>query len=147
LKEIGINIEGVSKRFGKTIAVDNVSLKIYRGELFSILNPNGAGKTLGGFIETGISILITIIVGIIVFGAKIMWNPFNPAHLLLISLLILGELSTIGIGLIISIFAKSGRGASGIASAIAWPLMMLTEIVLPKWLLPPNLKYYHIFYH
>ena len=40
-----IQIEGVSKRFGQALAVDNVSLDIYRGELFTILGGSGCGKS------------------------------------------------------------------------------------------------------
>lgn len=40
-----IEIEGVSKWYGKTLAVDQLSLHIPRGELFAFLGPNGAGKT------------------------------------------------------------------------------------------------------
>jgi putrescine transport system ATP-binding protein len=40
-----IEIEGLSKRFGEFIAVDNVDLKIYRRELFTILGGSGCGKT------------------------------------------------------------------------------------------------------
>ena len=40
-----IRIKGVSKLFGDFVAVDNVSLDIRRGELFSILGGSGCGKT------------------------------------------------------------------------------------------------------
>ncbi len=40
-----IEIEGLTKRFGDFIAVDNVDLKIYRRELFTILGGSGCGKT------------------------------------------------------------------------------------------------------
>lgn len=40
-----IKIQSVSKHFGPFIAVDNVDLEIYKGELFSLLGGSGCGKT------------------------------------------------------------------------------------------------------
>ncbi|MDO5570463.1 MAG: ABC transporter ATP-binding protein [Bacteroidales bacterium] len=40
-----IDIENVSKHYAKTVAVDNVSLNIEKGEIFGIIGPDGAGKT------------------------------------------------------------------------------------------------------
>jgi ABC-2 type transport system ATP-binding protein len=40
-----ISVSGVSKRFGRTLAVDDVSFEVARGEILGLLGPNGAGKT------------------------------------------------------------------------------------------------------
>ena len=37
-----ITFENVTKRYGKVVAVDNVSLSIDEGEFFALLGPNGA---------------------------------------------------------------------------------------------------------
>jgi spermidine/putrescine transport system ATP-binding protein len=51
-----VTLEGVTKRFDETVAVDNLSLEIERGKFFAMLGPSGCGKTttlrmIGGFEE------------------------------------------------------------------------------------------------
>ncbi|MDA1352783.1 MAG: ABC transporter ATP-binding protein [Proteobacteria bacterium] len=40
-----IEISGVSKRYGRVLALDDISLNVPRNTLFALLGPNGAGKT------------------------------------------------------------------------------------------------------
>lgn len=44
-KQIGINIDGVTKRFGPVVALDNVSMQFQPGTLYGVIGPAGAGKT------------------------------------------------------------------------------------------------------
>jgi spermidine/putrescine transport system ATP-binding protein len=54
MPEVDIRLDRVTKAFGDTIAVDDLSLDIEEGEFFSMLGPSGCGKTttlrmIGGF--------------------------------------------------------------------------------------------------
>jgi ABC-2 type transport system ATP-binding protein len=40
-----IAVSNLGKRYGRTVAVDDVSLQVFEGEIFGLIGPNGAGKT------------------------------------------------------------------------------------------------------
>lgn len=50
-----IEVKNVTKKFGDFTAVDNISFKVNKGEIFAFLGPNGAGKT------TSIKMLTTLL--------------------------------------------------------------------------------------
>jgi ABC-2 type transport system ATP-binding protein len=51
----GLSVDGLTKRFGDRLAVDNLSFSVAAGEVFGFLGPNGAGKT------TTVRMLATVI--------------------------------------------------------------------------------------
>src|SRR6267378_2130975 len=40
-----IKVEGLTKRYARNIAVDNISFEVDKGQIVGFLGPNGAGKT------------------------------------------------------------------------------------------------------
>ena len=53
---LSVEVHGLSRRFGDTVALRDVSLEVGPGELYGIIGPDGAGKT------TLIRILVTLLV-------------------------------------------------------------------------------------
>jgi ABC-2 type transport system ATP-binding protein len=43
--DVVIEAKGLTKKYGKAVAVDHISFTVGRGEIFGLLGPNGAGKT------------------------------------------------------------------------------------------------------
>jgi len=40
-----IKVQGLTKRYARTVAVDNISFEVEKGQIVGFLGPNGAGKT------------------------------------------------------------------------------------------------------
>jgi ABC-2 type transport system ATP-binding protein len=53
--DVAIEAAGLTKRYGEKVAVDNLTLRIARGEVFGLLGPNGAGKTTTILMLLGLS--------------------------------------------------------------------------------------------
>lgn len=50
-----IRVDHLTKKFGDSIAVDDISFRVAEGEIFAFLGPNGAGKS------TTIKMLVTLL--------------------------------------------------------------------------------------
>ena len=45
MSDLVIRTDELTKRYGKILAVDGLSLEVPRGRIFGLLGPNGSGKT------------------------------------------------------------------------------------------------------
>ncbi|MDJ0111304.1 ATP-binding cassette domain-containing protein, partial [Rhodococcus erythropolis] len=49
-----LTIDGISKRYGDVVALDNLSFEVRPGEIFGFVGSNGAGKTTTMRIALGV---------------------------------------------------------------------------------------------
>jgi ABC-2 type transport system ATP-binding protein len=68
-----IQTEGLTKRYGDVLAVDDLSLSVPQGSVFGLLGPNGAGKTT--IIGTLLGLLTPTSGRISLFGAEVQGRP------------------------------------------------------------------------
>jgi ABC-2 type transport system ATP-binding protein len=66
-----IEATGLTKSYGKAVAVDHVSFTVGRGEIFGLLGPNGAGKTTTILMMLGLTEIS---------GGEVRVLGFNPAR-------------------------------------------------------------------
>lgn len=52
--EFAVQLSNVTRKYGKLVAVDGLSLEIGNGEIFGLLGPNGAGKSTAIHLITGL---------------------------------------------------------------------------------------------
>jgi ABC-2 type transport system ATP-binding protein len=70
-EDIVIEAQGLTKKYGRAVAVDHVSFTVGRGEIFGLLGPNGAGKTT----------TILMLLGLTeISGGSIRVLGYNPAR-------------------------------------------------------------------
>ncbi len=90
-----------------------------------------SGKLLSTLLIVYLSALVMLVSGVVIFQVSLFWNI--P---LIIALIFLGSLTSIGIGLIISSFAKDGDAASSIATVISIPLQFFIGAFFPLSIMP-----------
>ncbi len=89
-------------------------------------------------VSTAITAAVVLTMSTLFLGAKFEWISGTDLAVI-VALYVLAALFTVSVGILISMVSRSMRGASALANGLAFPLMFLTGIWIPKFMLPQAL--------
>lgn len=87
-----------------------------------------------------VSALLLLLAGIYIAGANILFNPANPVHWLAPLLLVVAAYMSLGVGLTLSLFAKTSYGAGSLGTALGLFLAFTAGIWFPRSWMPQWLQ-------
>ncbi len=94
--------------------------------------------TLATIVLVAISAIVVLLAGL-AMGAD--YSKLDPSKTAVSFILIgFGAVSMIGIGLILSILAKTSEGATALGNMVAFPIMFIGGFAVPKFILPEQLQ-------
>ncbi len=97
------------------------------------------GKSLGGLVAMLFSALVALGAGI-ALGGEVAWNPFLPSHWVAAAMLVVAGLLSIGIGVVLSVTAKTPQAASGLGTSLGLLLAFTAGVWFPRSMLPEPLR-------
>ena len=56
INNMGLSTKKITKKYGKRLVVDNLSINLNKGEVVGLLGPNGAGKTTTFYMLIGLMV-------------------------------------------------------------------------------------------
>ena len=135
---LGMSILYSGLLIGALMAVEEKEKGTLRRILVSPSTPTDmlVGKTLAGLIILGVMSAFMIVLGVYPCGAKIAWNPMKTEHWIAALMIILIALMMMGLGMILSLAAKSVKATSNLSVSIGLMLAFTAGIWFPKWWLP-----------
>ena len=94
------------------------------------------GKTLAGMIVLGAMAFFMILLGVYLCGARIAWNPLRLEDWIAALMIPLIALLMIGLGMLLSLIARSVKSATNLSVVIGLMLAFTAGIWFPSWWLP-----------
>ncbi len=151
-----LTLTNARKAFGKTVAVDGLSLSVRKGELFGLLGPNGAGKSTTASLAVGLltpessSVAISIILVEVILLAVAMGFGVRPSSFAMLALAgVSSAVCFVGFMMLVASLGKTEQTAAGAGWAILMPLSMLGGamvplFVMPQWMQTVGLAYFAV---
>lgn len=87
-----------------------------------------------------VSTVAVIAGGVLLVRAQLAFNPLNPLHWLVVALFAVGAYMSFGLGLILSLVAKTYRGAGSLGVTLGLLLSFTTGIWFPKTWMPEPVR-------
>lgn len=81
-RKVMLEVKGISKHFGGIKAVDDIDLKLHKGEIIAIVGDNGAGKS------TLIKMISLIVNGIAHLGISTYWSSTVTGSIMIMAVAI-----------------------------------------------------------
>jgi ABC-type cobalamin transport system ATPase subunit len=116
-----VKVERLSKTYGTTVAVDEVTFDVQEGEIFGMIGPNGAGKTT----------TIECLEGL---------RKPDSGTVSVLAGFVLSSLSFYSIGFILAGLMPTARTAQVVGMVLLYPMLFLSGAGFPRELLPENIK-------
>ena len=100
------------------------------------------GKMAAGLLANLFTSVLVVLWGIYALGAKFAHGLLSPQTFTVVLIMLVATLLSMSIGVLLGLIFRSAETAGLVANAIIWPTMMMGGFWMPKFMLPPEIRWF-----